>query len=58
MEGMTEEARGRVIEQAWGVASDDPALPSFLAHSLGFASGPALEYLQALFQLGGWDFGE
>ena len=55
MEGMTEEARGRVIEQAWGVASDDPALPSFLAHSLGFASGPALEYLQALFQLGGWD---
>ena len=55
MEGMTEEARGRVIEQAWGVASDDPALPSFLAHSLGFASGPALEYLQALFQSGGWD---
>ncbi len=55
MEGMTEEAKGQVIEQAWGVASDDPALPSFLAHSLGFASGSALEYLQVLFQSGGWD---
>lgn len=55
MDGMTDEARERVIEEAWQVASGDLVLPSFLAHSLDFSSGPALQYLQGLFQSGGWD---
>lgn len=55
MEGMSDSAREQVLGEAWEVASDDLALPSFLTHSLGFASGPVLEYLQALIQSGGWD---
>ena len=55
MEGMSDSAREQVLAEAWEVASDDLALPSFLTHSLGFASGPVLEFLQALIQSGGWD---
>ena len=55
MEGMSESAREQVLGEAWEVASADLALPSFLTRSLGFASGPVLEYLQTLFQSGGWD---
>lgn len=55
MEGMSDSAREQVLGEAWEVASDDLALPSFLTHSLGFAAGPVLEFLQTLFQSGGWD---
>lgn len=55
MEGMSDSAREQVLGEAWEVASDDLALPSFLVHSLGFAAGPALEFLQTLIQSGGWD---
>lgn len=55
LDGMSDSARERVLEEAWEVASDDLVLPTFLTHSLGFASGPVLEFLQVLFQSGGWD---
>lgn len=55
MEGMSDSAREEVLGEAWEVASADLVLPSFLTHSLGFASGPVLQYLQVLFQSGGWD---
>ena len=55
MEGMTDSGREEVLGEAWEVASDDLVIPSFLTHSLGFASGPVLEYLQGLIQSGGWD---
>jgi len=55
MEGMSDTAREQVLGEAWDVASDDLVLPSFLTHSLGFASGPVLDFLQELFQSGGWD---
>ena len=55
MEGMTDSDREEVLGEAWEVASDDLVIPSFLTHSLGFASGPVLDYLQGLIQSGGWD---
>lgn len=55
MEGMTDSGREEVLGEAWQVASDDLVIPAFLTHSLGFASGPVLEYLQVLIQSGGWD---
>ncbi len=55
MDGMSDTAREQVLEEAWEVASHDLVLPTFLTHSLGFASGPVLEFLQVLFQSGGWD---
>ncbi len=55
MEGMTDSDREEVLGEAWEVASDDLVIPSFLTHSLGFPSGPVLEYLQGLIQSGGWD---
>ena len=55
MEGMSDSTREEVLEEAWEVASDDLVLPSFLTHSIEFASGPVLEFLQGLVQSGGWD---
>ncbi len=55
MEGMTDLVRKRVIQQTWEFAANGLVFPSFLEHSVGFSSGPALEYVQRLYQLGGWD---
>ncbi|MCQ3804297.1 MAG: hypothetical protein OXC98_01060 [bacterium] len=55
LEGLTEAAQQEVTEHAWMLSVDGEALPSFVEGSLRFASGPTLDYLQRLFQLGGWD---
>ena len=55
LEGLSEAARRQVTEQAWDLAAEAEPYPAFVGRSLGFASGPALDYLQRLYQLGGWD---
>lgn len=55
LEGLNEAARQQVTEQAWHLAADTEPYPAFIGRSLSFASGPALDYLQRLYQLGGWD---
>ena len=54
-DGMTVEDQQRVSEQARARSAQGPALPSFVYSSLRFSSGPAVDYLQRLYQLGGWD---
>ena len=55
LEGMNEQARQQVAEQARVLSADEQALPSFIESSLRLSSGPALDFLQRLYQLGGWD---
>lgn len=55
LEGLSEAARREVTGQAWDLAAEAEPHPAFVGRSLGFASGPALDYLQRLYQLGGWD---
>lgn len=55
LEGLSDAAQQEVTEQAWMLSADGEAPPSFVERSLSFASGPTLDYLQRLFQLGGWD---
>jgi hypothetical protein len=55
LEGLNREARQQVTEQVWELASEQGPIPSFVGRSVTFASGSTLDYLQRLFQLGGWD---
>lgn len=55
LEGMNEQAGQEVAEQARMLSADEQALPAFIESSLRFSSGPALDFLQRLYQLGGWD---
>ena len=54
-EGMTGESKQEVVERIRALSAAGPALPTFMQSSLRFSSGPALDYLQRLYQLGGWD---
>lgn len=54
LEGLGDAAKMEVAEQAWELSAAAVPLPSFLVGSLRFASGPTLDYLQRLYQLGGW----
>lgn len=55
LEGLGSEARQQVTEQVWELAAEEGRRPSFARRSVTFVSGPTLDYLQRLFQLGGWD---
>ena len=55
LEGLTEAAQQEVAEEAWRLSAEVRSAPSFLQRSARFAAGPTLDYLQRLFQLGGWD---
>ena len=54
-EGMTPENKRQMVEEAWALSAGEPALPAFVQSSLQFSSGPALDYLQRLYQSGGWE---
>ena len=55
LEGLTEAAQQEVTEEAWRLSAEEGSVPPFMQRSAGFASGSTLDYLQRLFQLGGWD---
>ena len=55
LEGLTDLAKKQVVEQVWELAADGPRSPPFVEHSMSFSSNAALDYLQRLYQLEGWD---
>ena len=56
LEGLTDLAKKQVVEQVWELAADGPRSPPFVEHSMSFSSNAALDYLQRLYQLEGWDW--
>lgn len=54
-EGMTTERKWQVAREVGALSAEQPSLPSFVRESLRFSSGPAVDYLQGLYQMGGWD---
>lgn len=55
LEGLNDAAKQQVTEEVWALSAEEGSVPSFMEHSLSFSSGPTLDYLQRLYQLGGWD---
>ena len=54
-QGLNPDDQQRTMEEAWALSAGDSEFPRLMHSSQRFSSGPALDFLQRLYQTGGWE---